>query len=326
MQAEHGADDDEQHALKRRHKIVTRPIERQKLFDAHPQPRVIHVLLFKFIPLVPFPAERAHDAHARQIFLRVCREDALLLVAFFERFPRLRIKYERIADEDGNKRGGDQGEPHIHDEHQRQRKHHHDDEAEQRHQLIGDKVGNDVRVRRAALNDVACLMRNVPAERQPLYVREKFIAHAAHERLIGAGIEIGNAVLKDCHDDGDADDHKGDHPDSAFQVFRPAEQIGEKGEYAARRLVADHAVNGKADDLRDDDVEEGDDQPRKDTDEKQRAAAPQKYPSMPAPVNFCPVFAFFIDSCRLKDVRKMQPADTADCNAPMTDIFTFCRY
>jgi len=89
-------------------------------------------------------------------------------------------------------------------------------------------------------------MGNVPAQRQALYVRKEVIAHAAHKRLVGAGVEVCNAVLEYRRNQCDGGYHYGYYPNIAFKVLNAAEQRGKHGERALGRGRTYNAVYREA--------------------------------------------------------------------------------
>ena len=81
-------------------------------------------------------------------------------------------------------------------------------------------------------------------------MREQTVAHAAHERLVGALVEICDAILEDRHDERNHDYRHGEYPDIALSVIHSAEQVGKVGKNAVRHFIIYHAVYSEADYLR----------------------------------------------------------------------------
>ena len=274
VKAEQRAYYNEQHALQRGKKVVGSPVHGKVFFNMYPKPRIVHVLLFKLVALIALPAERAHHAHARKIFLRERGEYALLLVTLFEGLARLGVKDQRICQKHGYERRRYGRKFYVHHKHKRERKHYEYDNAHERGELVGYEVGDGVRIRGAALNYVARLMGGMPPQRQSLYMRKQFVAHTAHKRLVGAVVEVGDAILEHRHNEGKPRNHQRKHPYPLLQPLRAAKQCRKPCKQTLGRDVVYYAVYGKTYDLGDDDVDERYHQAGKNAYRKQQAAAP----------------------------------------------------
>ena len=79
--AQDTAEHDDQHHLQTARHVAHRPELRERVAELHPEIRVDLILLLKALALERFSSERAHDTHARQVFLRNRRQNALRLVA-----------------------------------------------------------------------------------------------------------------------------------------------------------------------------------------------------------------------------------------------------
>ena len=293
VHAENRAEDEDEEQLQGGEKVARRPKERALPHDAHPLPRIVRVLRFELVALLLFSAERAHDAHAREVLLRDGGEHALLFVAlliFGEKFCK---EHRRIPHDGGQEGGRDEREPHIGQIHQGQREHDHDDDAKERHELPRDEVGDGVDVGGAALDDIARVVRMVPGKGQPLQMRKERIAHALEHDLIGVQRKEVVAVTEKRRDERKRHDDEGNEPDIFLEPFDPAEDADE--DLVGRRdfLRADDAVHRKADELRDEHEEKGHKEIAEDAHGEQPQAPLQKIDEHPRLRKAGRVFALF---------------------------------
>ena len=79
-----------------------------------PESCVIFVLLCKLFSFVSLPAERADNAHARQIFLRDCGENSLVFVADFKSLSDFSMEKGGITYDERHECNRDERELDVH--------------------------------------------------------------------------------------------------------------------------------------------------------------------------------------------------------------------
>ena len=174
--------DDAQH-LKAAGRVAHAPEQAERVAHVDPLVGKRAVLFVKFVKLIALAPKRAHDAHARQVFLHLDRQLALGLVGDAEEPVDARMEKQRVADDDRDEQQADGGKRRVHGEHEhngdgQQNGRPHDLDA-----LRGNKVADDLNVRCAALDHVARLVLRMPGKRQILDVPEQRPAQRADEPL-----------------------------------------------------------------------------------------------------------------------------------------------
>ena len=94
--AQDTAEHDDQHHLQTARHVAHRPELRERVAELHPEIRVDLILLLKALALERFSSERAHNAHARQVFLRNRRQNALRLVAVCKALADFVVEQQRV--------------------------------------------------------------------------------------------------------------------------------------------------------------------------------------------------------------------------------------
>ena len=260
------AEHDHEQDLQAARKIAHRPEIRERPGQADPALGILVVLRLEPVALKLFAPERAHDAHAREVFLRDRGENALVLVALGKARADLVMEEHGVEHDDRRDDPRDDGELRVHQRHKRQRKDNAHDDLENGDELLLEKVFNALDVARAALDNVAGRMLGVPLPRQAFNVVEEPVARGLDERFARFGVEHVRAIAQQRRDETRKRENERDEPHVRAQKRRAAERLHppERPRGQIHRLRVDHRVHRYADDLRRDHFNHREQQSQKD--------------------------------------------------------------
>ena len=133
-----------------------------------PQSGVPLALGLKFVLLILLPSEGPHHPHGGEVLLSAGGHLALGLVGSLEPGGNLPVEYPRRQAHNGDKGQSDQGQFHVHAEHDPQIQDDEEHRPHHLHQLVAHEGADHVHIGGAALDDVAGGMLLVPRKGQIL--------------------------------------------------------------------------------------------------------------------------------------------------------------
>ena len=179
----HGTHQDDDHDLEAREEGARRPVDGEQLAKLDPQGGKPLVFFVKAVYFKLLPAKCPHHPNAGEVFLGAGGELALGLVRRLEAAGDLAVKDPGGEPHNGDKGQGDQGEPHVHGEHDAEVERDQEDRPHHLHQLIAHKAADHIHIGGTALNHIAGGVRLVPGEAQALDVAEETVADALDKAL-----------------------------------------------------------------------------------------------------------------------------------------------
>ena len=250
LHKEHPGHNDDQH-LEPGEKVPQAPVEAHHFAQAHPQVGEFFIFFVKAVDLIALPAKGPHHPHAGEVFLHQGGEAALAFVGGLELLPGDDVKDQGGGHDHRHKAAHDQGELHVHGEHQRQGHQDQQHGAHHLHQLVADKVAHQVHVLGAALDDVAGLVGVVPGVGQALDVVEQGVPHPGHRALAGPGQVHPGGIVGKPGNGRKGQGHQSAERDVLPQGFAAAHGVDpiyqEPGQ--VKGVVVDHRIHGDPDHL-----------------------------------------------------------------------------
>ena len=275
--AQKASEDHDKHRLKTARHIADCPEIRHHAAELDPEAGVFLILLLEALALELLLPERAHHAHAGQIFLCNGGEHALRLVALREAVADGVVEQDGIGHDDREHDDWHQRQLPVHEQHTHQRQHDQHQNAENRHELLLKEGLDALHIGGTALDDIAGRIGHVPLPRKMLDVMIQQIAARFHERFAGLCAVKVHAVAEQRRDQAQRSHDRRRDPHMPPDILHAAEALDPPADRRdAHRLFPDERVHAHTDDLRDDQLTGRKDQSRQDAGRKISPASMQK--------------------------------------------------
>ena len=213
------ADEQRDHGLRHAQEIARRPVNRQQQVHTEVLIRQVSHFFMKLVDFIGLPAERAHDANARQVFLQHRAHAAFSFVRGAERFHDPLEEQEREQEQHGYHQHGEQGQADIPSEQDSQRNHDHEYRVDHRHHLHGQEAAHRIHIRRAALHQIARFGAHVIGKRQLLDMLIQHVSQITGNILPCLRLETALAVRKQSVQHIQPDDREPDQVQMAHHII-----------------------------------------------------------------------------------------------------------
>ena len=250
LHKEHASHNDHQH-LEAGQEVAQAPVEAHNLAQPDPVVGELFIFFVKAVDFIAFPAEGPHHSDAGEVLLDEGGEPSLALVGGLELFAGDDKEDQVGNDQHRHKAEHQQGKLYIEGEHHHQGYHNEQHGAHHFHQLVADKVADELHVLGATLDDVTGGMSVVPGVGQPLDVGKQRVADPGDGALAGPSQAHAGGIIGEAGDHGKDQGHQSAQHNVLTQCLPAADgvdPIHQKGRQVKGRVV-DDGVHGDADDL-----------------------------------------------------------------------------